>query len=131
MNNINTFISYEDVLTSQQIACNEFLANFSHYVELFKELDIQLTITPCYYYNAKFHTKVRKKGACVLFRIRLYPQSLTFEQAKKSHLSKEFFSHKIISYNETQQGYTIKRYSSTDKFLKSFLSDDLYQRFQQ
>lgn len=122
MKKTNIFISYNDVIILQQRSHVEFMTNFSRYVELFGKLDIQLTITPYYYYNAKFHTKARKKGSCMFFKIKLYPKSLTFEQAKNKHLVKEFFSHKIMSFTKTKKGYKTKLYSSNDKILKNFLA---------
>lgn len=122
MNNIYYFKNYSEVLNLKETTCETFLKDYNYYVESFNELNIQITIKPCYFYNGKFRTRMRKKGSSVFFRIRIFPKQYSFEQAKKMNIVKEMFSHKVIDFVETSTGYRVKSNSLDDKILRRFLN---------
>ena len=61
----------------------------------FDKYGIKLEMIPCYFYNRTFKSENRQKGACVFYRIRLYPKRYSsFSKAKRNHFAKEFLLYK-------------------------------------
>lgn len=114
--------NYESVCEKIELSLQEYSNNYANFIEDFDKYDIRLTASRRYFYNGKFKTKNRAKGSNVFYKIHIFPKEYTFEQAKKKHLSKEFFSHKIIDFKKIGNSYKIKTYSSKDKILQKLLA---------
>lgn len=121
MSNIVYIDSYEKVKELYVEACNSFEELYYSYVDIFLKYNIQMTIKPYCYYKGKFISKMKKRGCYTIYRICLFPKNLTYTQAKKAHLYKEFFSKKILQYKFTKNGYKVKFFSKKDVFLERFL----------
>lgn len=120
--------SYEKVKELNSNACKLFLEYYSDYISAFSKYDIHMTMKPCYYYNGKFKTEMRKKGCYTVYRIRLFPKGLTYVQATKKHMYKEFFSRKIFQFKITSHNiYKINTFSKDDIILERFLKHYLYK----
>ena len=113
--------SYEEVRQLIMSALEVYLPQIENFTESFREHNIQLSVVPCYFYNGKFSTSNRQKGACVFVRVRLFPVGYSFAQAEKKYFSKKYFSHRIIEFTKTKGGYRVKIYPSKDTALHGFL----------
>ena len=103
----------------------EFSNHYYQYVKDFSQYGILLTIQPCYYYNGKYHTQKRNSGCFLAFRIRLYPEGMSFAQAKNCFLCKEFFSHKIVEIKKGKTGYCLKEFQTEDRATEHFIEQIL------
>lgn len=111
----------ENIKDWQKPASVNFLDKYSCYTEKFNRCGIRLTIQQCYYYNGKYHTEPRNTGCFLAFRIRLYPEKMSFTQARKAYLTKECFSHKIAQITKKPKGYHVKEYQVCDKAIERFM----------
>lgn len=105
----------------------EFFDKYNHYVETFKEYGITLSIQPYYYYNGKYHTEARNTDYFLAFRFRLYPAKMSFAQAKKNFIYKEFFSHKITDISKKGNVFYVKEYPIKDRAVEHFLKQILHK----
>lgn len=100
---------------------DKFLSKYSCYIERLEAYGIKLTIQQCYYYNGKYHTEPRNSGCFLAFRIRLYPEKMSFAQASKSCLTKECFTHKMAQIIKQTKGYQVKEYEVSDRVIEHFI----------
>lgn len=114
--------TYDDVLVLANKAIEDAVMRTETFAKAFNREHIQLVIKPCYFYNQRFHTKCRKKGASVFLRIQLFDDESTFEQATKKHMSKAFFSRKLIAFAENRNGYEVVLYPCQDAAMECFFS---------
>ncbi|MBE6799022.1 MAG: hypothetical protein E7525_04535 [Ruminococcaceae bacterium] len=125
MNKVFIVETYEEVAGIIDIAFNDYLNSFNGYFEKFNDENIQLAIKRCYFYNRRFVTASRKNGAVAFFRVQVFPKNLSFNQAKKNFLAKEFFSHKIAEFQRMKSSYRVEVYPANDRHLRVFLENIL------
>lgn len=113
--------SIEEVCKIEKDIAKEFTDEYDNYIAIYKQFGIALRITPCYYYNGKYHTDHRMTGCFLAFRIQCFPINLTFKQAVKEQKYKEFFSHKMLQIKKGLDYYKVRKYSICDRQLKGFL----------
>ena len=98
---------------------------YGRYIEQYNQCGIHLEMKLCYFYQGKYHTQRRSSGCFLAYRIRLYPSSLSFNQAVSAFCYKEFFSRKLAEIRKLPDGYQIKTYSPADIPLNRFLNKHL------
>lgn len=117
--------TYDEVIKITEKTTGEYLSNIENFIASFETENIQLVAKPCYFFNGKFETKSKQKGACVFIRIQLHPNNIAPTQAKKEHYMKEFFSRKLVEFSKTTTGYSVKTYALQDKAMIRFLKKHL------
>lgn len=98
-----------------------FLAEYSHYIDKFEEYSIKLSMRPCFFYNKKYHTDMRREGCFLAFRVRLFPIGYTYSRAVKEFVFQEFFTHKIGEISKMAYEYKVTKYAVKDLLLERFL----------
>jgi len=104
---------------------NSFVNLYGRYINEYNQYGIRLEMKPCYFYNGKYHTQKKIADFFMAYRIRLFPSSLSFNQAVSTFCYKEFFSRKLAEIRRISNGYRIKTYSPRDIFLTRFLNKHL------
>ena len=122
--------TYEVLITDDPVdwdkgIIKDFLLEYSTFVANYSLYGIQLKISPCYYYNGKYHSDKRNSGCSLVFRIRLFPNNLTFSQAVEKGIYQEFFSRVVGHIKKTHQNYVITKRRVKDVALERFLKKHL------
>lgn len=118
----NDVLFINDPADWEKSITGSFLSVYHSFYSEFQLYGIQLMMKPCYYYNGKYHSTKRNSGCSLVFRIRLFPNRLTYSQAVRQCVYQEFFSQTLAKISKKERGFEITKYNTHDASVERFLN---------
>lgn len=123
----NEVLFLNDPADWEKSITDSFLSMYYPFCSDFQLYGIRLIMKPCYYYNGKYHSTKRNSGCSLVFRIRLFPNHLTYSQAVKQCIYQEFFTHTLGKIQKKELGFEITKFPTHDAPVDRFLNKYLHK----